>query len=140
MLRDPRHTCGHRLFTRSNNCCMCNPATIAFQLRHTQEGWVYLAYSDWLGAVKVGCTRDLDDRISQLNVQGYGGARDWLVYEQMYVSEMGKVEADIIAAMPGEPISANYSHRFSGERCKEVFETSLRNGRQVFRKITKAAS
>lgn len=135
VLRDPRPTCLHRLSTRSNSCLVCNPASIRYQSRHTEQGCVYLVFSQAIGAVKVGCTCDIEDRLRQLNVHGYAGATDWTLCEQVHVAEKGRVEAAILAAIPGERIYEDYAHRFSGEKCREVFKTSLTDARSVFLRV-----
>lgn len=115
---------GHRLRTRYNHCIQCNVAAIAFLLRHGKPGWVYLAHSKTSKVVKVGSTKDLTDRLRNLNSQGYGNCVDWEYIAKAYANRMGELERKIRNAIPGAPVSATYRHRYSLETNKEMIASS----------------
>lgn len=93
VLRDPaRSVCGHRLTTRAGHCVQCDTSKLAYERRHEQPALVYIAGSTSLRVVKVGVTLDAHQRLSNLNSQAYGGARDWEMLFHVGFNRAGAVE------------------------------------------------
>ena len=49
---------GHTLRTKAGHCIQCDTSKIAYQLRHSASGYVYLAYSQSKKLTKVGFTKN----------------------------------------------------------------------------------
>lgn len=86
---------GHSLKTRAGNCVRCNTANIAYALRPSKPGYVYIAHSKALGLVKIGFSQDPDNRVYIANLEGYGGAADWAIKVQHYATSAGRIELEL---------------------------------------------
>jgi hypothetical protein len=64
---------GHTLRTKAGHCIQCETSRIAFALRSSAQAYVYIAGSYAQKLIKVGTTKDLDDRVVKLNTDRYGG-------------------------------------------------------------------
>lgn len=69
---------GHKLRTRHGHCIQCDTAQIAFALRHTKAGQLYIMGSEKMQLIKLGYTTDLSSRLANINSMSYGGATDWI--------------------------------------------------------------
>jgi T5orf172 domain len=99
---------GHRIRTRAGHCAQCNPANIGFTERETANGYVYIAGSVRGRFIKIGSTRDIEQRERQLRTERYGGASDWLVLVHDRVDNMQKVEREISDRIPGKRVFNGY--------------------------------
>ena len=88
---------GHSLRTRSGDCIQCFPASIRFQMRYFEVAYVYIAGSKQLKLIKIGSSKDPENRIYIANLDGheYAGASDWRLLFSMYVRQAGKIETDV---------------------------------------------
>lgn len=69
---------GHTLRTKPGHCIQCDTSKIAYQLRHSASGHVYIAYSASRQFAKVGYSQaHPNDRITFLRRECYGTASDW---------------------------------------------------------------
>ena len=84
---------GHTLRTRGGACIQCKTATIAFQRRYLEAGYVYVAGSLRRQIVKVGQTSDPHNRCYHLNIdENYAGTSDWKLLYFVAVPSSGKIE------------------------------------------------
>ena len=89
----PCKALGHTFRTRSWHCLHCKPANYAFQERHHDKGFVYIAYSNTLKLIKIGSCLNVKSRNKTLQSQNYGGTDDWQIVFSIYLEEgAGKVE------------------------------------------------
>jgi hypothetical protein len=86
---------GHTIRNRSGHCVICNPAHIAFQIRSSRSGFIYIARSFKLRACKIGFTENLDSRIDSLNRTKYAGVNDWKMNIAFQTQEAGRIEGEI---------------------------------------------
>ena len=84
---------GHRLRTRSGHCAQCDTSKLAYQKRHRKNGYVYVAHSALLKAVKVGFSTDDFVREGKINFDAYGGVSDWKLVLRIKAAEGGAVRA-----------------------------------------------
>src|SRR5690606_552486 len=69
---------GHSLRTKSGHCIQCRTSNIAYQLRSSANGYVYLAYSASTNYVKVGYSKyHPQERAEFLRNGAYGNIKDW---------------------------------------------------------------
>lgn len=69
---------GHTLRTKAGHCIQCDTSKIAYQLRNSSSGYVYLAYSKIKKFTKVGFTKSHpQDRADFLRREKYANALDW---------------------------------------------------------------
>lgn len=113
---------GHEsIRTRAGHCIQCNTAGIAFDSRFRESAWVYVAASRKTQRVKIGLSKDLDDRLSKINEYVYGGADDWRFICFANVANAGRVEFTAQDAIAQHRIDAVYQRAGRIQRCLEVF-------------------
>ena len=82
----------HTLRTRAGHCAQCNAARIAFQKRHSETLYVYVAGSNKLRAIKVGVCNEPSIRQQSLRELDYGGSNDWNIVFYVKVKNAGLIE------------------------------------------------
>lgn len=105
VIADPCKKCAHQFRTRTNSCIECNPSSLIYLRRHSQNGYVYGAWSAAGGIVKIGCTTNLNKRMSVLRSKGYNGYSDWDYIFFARFENMGRTEKCVIAALKSSPSS-----------------------------------
>lgn len=108
VLGTPCTTKGHRLRTRSGHCAQCDTAKLGYQKRHNSVGYIYIAGSRKAKLLKIGTCVDIDQRLRNLNNQGYGGISDWAMLFTARVEAGGKTESDILARLSKYKITRMY--------------------------------
>jgi hypothetical protein len=88
----PCFKAGHIIRNRAGKCVMCYPASLAFEKRFTNEGDLYVMYSQSSKLVKVGCANDAYKRCVSLNKRAYGGIKDWVVKHSIRIANVGYAE------------------------------------------------
>lgn len=91
----PCQKAGHTFRTRYNHCVMCDPSKIAYVKRKRTSGFVYVAVSCKEGLVKIGCAKNYQNRLSNLNSQSYGNINDWRLIAYFHHERMGEAEHNI---------------------------------------------
>ncbi len=112
---------GHTLRTRAGHCVQCDTSKVAYQLRHNESGLVYVAYSNRLKLAKIGVAKDIDDRLRNLNSQGYGGAKDWTVKFHKKFNKAGQVEFEIQKTLEQFREVRSYTKTGNAVECRELF-------------------
>jgi hypothetical protein len=95
----PCERSGHTIRDRSGHCLVCNPAHIAFQVRSSKAGFIYIARSFKLRSCKIGFAENLDSRIESLNRTKYAGADDWRMAIAFQSPQAGRIEIEIKSAL-----------------------------------------
>lgn len=113
---------GHRLRTRSGHCVQCDPKKIAFQRRHINWGYVYIAGSLSGRVVKIGTAMDPDHRKNTL--PGYGGLKDWKILYSEYVEKAGWAERDIANLLARYATPRPYQRDGSTQQATEILNCS----------------
>lgn len=106
---------GHILRTQAGHCAQCNPRNLVFEGRYYQRAFVYVAFSEKSGVVKVGISNNINERQKTLRSQSYGGQCDWVMCWSDEVDSAGEVEAAIHAELKGFEI--NLEHFRDGKKC-----------------------
>jgi hypothetical protein len=105
----PCKALGHTLRTRSWHCLHCDPAKYAYQERHYNKGYVYIAFSNHLKLIKIGTCSNIKSRNKSLQSQNYGGADDWQISLYTYFEEdAGKIEALVQSELKPYFVSKSY--------------------------------
>lgn len=132
---------GHSLRTKAGHCVQCDTSTIAYQLRSSDGGFVYLAYSQKTGYVKVGFSKfHPQDRGAYLRDEAYGNVTDWDVKRVVQmVKDAGRMEFAVheILESHRKPIVYKRPNGIQVE-CREVFSCSLEHALATFDKIVGA--
>lgn len=111
----------HTLRTRTGSCIQCSTAQLAFVKRWNSPGWIYVSVSKSIASTKIGVARDYVKRIASLNSIGYGDARDWILYNAAYCTNMGRLEHQIHRALSSYKIDAWYVREGYAVLCRELF-------------------
>lgn len=119
---------GHSLRTKSGHCIQCDTSKIAFQLRSSAKGFVYLAFSPSTKLVKVGYSKyHPQERAEMLRNEAYGNIRDWDVKRVVkFDKDAGRVEFFVHARFEAYIKPIVYK-RLNGQvtECREIFSCDL---------------
>lgn len=116
---------GHSLRTRAGDCIQCDTSKIAYQLRHNESGFVYVAYSRSAKLLKIGVANNIQERLRNLNSQGYGGIKDWEMAFYKEYSEAGKVEMQVHNLLAQYQTVKTYFKTGSHVECRELFNCDV---------------
>ena len=120
----PCRAAGHTLRSKAGHCIQCDTSRIAYQLRSSQGGYVYVAYSDEGECAKVGTTSlQPEERIYSLCASHYGGFDDWRLVDSRYLSaNAGAAEFSIHAQLESfqQPVGY-YKQDDMWVECREIF-------------------
>jgi hypothetical protein len=86
---------GHQMRSHGGHCVMCNPATLAFQKRHSSDGEIYIMYSYQKKLIKVGVAASSEERESSVNEAGYGNIKDWKLKYFWQIENSGALEKKV---------------------------------------------
>lgn len=130
---------GHSLRTKAGHCMQCGTAKIAFQLRSSATGFVYLAFSPSTKLVKVGYSKyHPQERAELLRNEAYGNLRDWDVKRVVrFEKNAGRIEFSIHAKL--EPyLKPVIYKRGNGQliECREIFCCALELAEKEFDSLT----
>jgi hypothetical protein len=131
---------GHTLRTKAGHCIQCDTSKIAYQLRHSASGYVYLAYSKSKSLAKVGFTKNHpQDRVEMLRREQYANAADWDLKKSIrYEKDAGRKEFAIHSLLEEHLKPISYE-KYKGQmvECKEVFTCDLLLATKAFDQATK---
>jgi hypothetical protein len=125
VLGTPCGEANHRLRTRSGHCVQCNSKKIAFQERHNSVGYVYIAGSMDAKLIKIGTAIDIEQRLSNLRHQAYGGIRDWEMLFTAKVTNSGKTEGEALSQLKQSKITRAYSKDGNEQEASELLKTNF---------------
>lgn len=126
---------GHSLRTKAGHCIQCDTSRIAFQMRSSDSGYVYLCHSEATGFVKVGFSKEHpQDRAERLRDAGYGGARDWDVKRFIWLERnAGRHEFAIHYRLAAYQRLVEYEKQIGFiVECREIFGCTLEHAIEVF--------
>lgn len=133
----PCSAAGHTLRSKAGHCIECDTAKIAFQLRSSQSGYVYIAYSHLGQCAKVGITSaGPKERVAFLASSGYANCADWRLIESVHLtSNAGAKEFQIHSLLEHFQKRVVYEKQDGVEvECREVFFCELDQALSVYRK------
>lgn len=130
----------HTLRTKAGHCVQCDTSKIAYQLRSSASGYVYLAHSERNNLVKVGFSEvDPYNRVTWLQTSSYGGVNDWLIVKsQRVLKDAGKCEFDIHGALERWRRPVTYLKNNETVECREIFACMLPVAREAYDRIVGA--
>ena len=127
---------GHTLRTKKGHCIQCDTSKIAYQLRSSAKGYVYLAYSQQTKLIKVGFSEsDPDARELNINKEAYGNISDWEIHTRIKLEkDAGRREFEIHALLARylKPISYIKNINAPAVECREIFECELSHAKKIF--------
>jgi len=133
----PCSAAGHTLRSKSGFCIECDTSKIAFQLRSSQSGYVYIAYSDRGQCAKIGITSvGPKERVAFLASSGYANCADWRLIESEYLhSNAGAKEFEIHSLLERFQRGVVYEKQDGVKvECREVFFCELAQALSVYQK------
>lgn len=134
----PCKASGHTLRTRSWHCLHCNPASYAFQERHFNKGYVYVAFSNRLNLIKIGTCSNIKSRNKSLRSQNYGGTNDWQISLYTFFEEdAGKIEALVQSELKPYFVSKNYLRDGFKKISYEIFNYGVEAAWKIVKKHKK---
>lgn len=132
----PCRKAGHTLKTRAGHCIQCDPARIAFQRRHSQSGWIYIAGSINKHFIKVGFTSDIKKRESTLRSQHYGGTSDWkIIYSSKIMKDGGQAEFQIHSALNDYFSPRTFIKSGKEIFCYEIFDCDYNTAKKALDEV-----
>lgn len=130
----------HTMRTRSGHCIQCNPANIAFQLRSDADGTIYLAGSQSEELLKIGFSKNINNREYQINTNFYGGANDWEMIFWIEVDQAGTIEIDIHKVMHKFSVPGTYFSNNVEIDCYELYKCNASVARNAIKSQVLASS
>jgi hypothetical protein len=133
----------HRLKLKAGHCAMCNPKNMGFQKTYRSPGDIYVAFSKNLNLTKVGRSKKIGiatRRVSDLNRQGYGETKDWVLkfYAEVSSAFCGVIESEIHNLLgPFKVDNLEYQRGRDIELSREVFNCSPTHATRVAKKVIK---
>jgi len=121
----PCHEAGHQMRARGGHCVMCKTASLGFQARFNDPGFVYAAHSIKLNLVKIGTTGDTSERIKNINYYGYGGASDWVLKYEIRVDKAGQIEWQAQKRVENTRAWRSYVRDGFSVDCQELFDCDV---------------
>lgn len=131
----PCNAAGHTLRLRRGACAQCNTHSLSFLRRYYESGEVYVATSAKTSLVKIGMAQEAQARMRNLNIYGYGGAKDWKVHFSQSCDKAGEVEYAAQSSLDKHRVYREYVRTGRTESCLELFDCSA----AVATKAVKAA-
>ncbi len=130
----PCQKSGHTLRSKPGHCIQCDTSKIAYQMRSSQSGYVYLAYSRQGSCAKVGSTgTGPKERVGYLASSGYAGYSDWQLMTSKHIpSKAGVVEFHIHELLAEFQRPLSYKKQDITVDSREVFFCSLEKARVAF--------
>ena len=126
---------GHTLRTRSGHCVICNLISWRKQEDYHKSGAIYIAYSDELGLIKIGCTKspNAHRRIESLNSTGYAGVDDWVLEKSYSVDDVGVAETELHNNLKfcQEFITYTREDNYDVETAKEIFDIEVEDAIKI---------
>ena len=118
----PCRRMGHTLRSLAGECIQCNTHVIAFTNRYFDRGFIYVSISLSKELLKVGCTKNIQNRTSGLNKLSYGGINDWKIIFSDEVENAGKIEFAIHKKLSKFFYPVNYLRNGVTVICREIFK------------------
>jgi hypothetical protein len=130
----PCQKSGHTLRSKAGHCIQCDTSKIAYQMRSSQSGYVYLAYSQKGSCAKIGSTGNgPKERVEYLASLGYAGYSDWQLMTSRHIpAKAGMVEFHIHELLAEFQRPVSYKKQGVTVNSREVFFCSLEKARAVF--------
>ena len=118
----PCRRMGHTLRSLAGECIQCNTHVIAFTNRYFDRGFIYVSISLSKELLKIGCTKNIQNRTSGLNKLSYGGINDWKIIFSDEVENAGKIEFAIHKKLSEYFYPVNYLRNGVTVNCREIFK------------------
>ena len=114
---------GHTLRSLAGDCIQCNTHVIAFTNRYFDKGFIYVSISSSKELLKIGCTKNVENRTSGLNNLSYGGINDWeIIFSDEVKKNAGKIEFAIHKKLSKFFYPVNYLRNGVTVICREIFK------------------
>lgn len=130
---------GHSLRTKAGHCIQCDRSKIAYQLRSSSAGYVYVAFSQSKKLSKIGFTKNHpNERVGLLSKERYANTHDWALKKyKKYESDAGKKEFEIHLILEKHLATISYEkNRGEMVTCRETFSCELSIALKAFDAVT----
>ena len=95
-------------------------------MRYDEQGEVYVANSSYIELTKIGFTKGSQERLRNLNSQGYGGATDWSIDFHCECNNAGRVELLAQQKLRQYRVTTSYIRTGQTIECRELFKCNVR--------------
>lgn len=126
---------GHTYRDRNNHCLVCKTERVAFQARHSSDGFIYIAGSIQRKIIKVGLAKDIKNREVSLNKDGYANSNDWRILFSCFVENYGLIEEKVHKELEIHKTSIQYFKDNKPKLSNETFFCSFSRAHSVLLKI-----
>jgi|LakMenEpi03Aug12_release.lakeMendotaPanAssembly.Ray.scaffolds.fasta_scaffold575804_2 hypothetical protein len=133
----------HRLKTKAGHCALCNPRNLYHQRSYRKPGDIYVVYSKELGFCKIGRSEDVGSglqRVTKLNRDAYGNAKDWLLkyYAHVPSALCGWAENEILNLLSSYKVhDLHYQRGSKFETAREIVNCAPSHAVRVAKKVIK---
>jgi hypothetical protein len=88
----PCRKSGHTMRTKEGSCMLCNPLNLVYSRRYHSKGYVYIAGTLAGEKIKIGFSKDPNERERSLNRTSYGEYFDWKILYFVGLENAGLIE------------------------------------------------
>jgi hypothetical protein len=120
----PCQKLGHTMRLRAGHCLECNTEGLAHFYRHHKNAIVYVAASLSRRIMKIGFTKNIENREESLNRTEYARINDWKIIYHAQCSNAGKIEYQIQHRLNPYSIKGEYKKEGRTIACYELFQCS----------------
>jgi hypothetical protein len=129
----PCRKAGHTLRTRAGHCAQCNTHSLAFLQRFYDDGEIYIVISRTIPFIKIGSSKNVENRVKTLNSLGYGGAADWTLHFSQSSSKAGEVEFRAHHSLRQHQRFRTYIKQGHPVTCQELFDCDAETALEALR-------
>lgn len=115
---------GHTLRTRNGTCVQCSPRALDELQNYYLPAHIYIAGSQIEKLTKIGRSRQPLKRLTVLNADAYGGARDWRVLCSVLVDSAGTIESELRSSLDCFAVHGTYWKDGHEQRYVECYSCS----------------
>jgi len=115
----------HTLRSRKGKCIQCSPADIAFIERSWKNAYIYVVWSIKWKVLKVGFSKDIDDRLKHLNWDKYWWINDWKIIYKWKYNDALKFETLIHNKLSDVHYNIEYNYFWHKIICNEIFRCNF---------------
>lgn len=123
----------HTYRDRSNRCIICDRDSLGFQNNYSSDGYFYVAGSIKSQVLKVGITKNIENRTRSL--KGYAGIGDWVILYSCFVSRKGELEYLVKKELKNFIFPLKYFKDGKYQSAQEVFRCEFFKIESVFQNI-----
>jgi hypothetical protein len=126
----------HTLRNKAGNCLQCQPQSFTKKAQYYDGGFIYVAFSNENNIIKIGITKNINNRQKALRQQGYGGIYDWTISLHKKVDKnAGEIESKAKKKLKIHQFIGEYMKDGKMQRASEMYNFSVEKAFKIIKNI-----